>query len=104
MTQPQVQLSNVIYNAGNQCFEALATVTTQSATKTHACAIEAPISMSFEQAAEGLKLQALRQNEKGAGMYSQMRHHVATARAGRPRFDPRTWLAQLGLGIDTKAA
>ncbi len=104
MTQTQVQLSNVIYNAGSQCFEALVTVTTRSATKTYSCAIEAPITMSFEQAAEGLKIQALRQNAHGTGMYSQMRHHVAPALAGRTNFDPRTWLAQLGLGYVIKAA
>lgn len=104
MTQTQVQLSQVIYNAATQSFEALATVTTQSGTKTYPCAIEAPITMSFERAAEGLKIKALRNSKSRRGMCSQLRHHVATVRAGRARFDPRTWLAQLGFGSIDKAA
>lgn len=104
MTHTQVMLSDVIYNAGNQCFEALVTVRMDDLTKTYPCAIEAPISMSFEKAAEGLQTQALRKNKQGAQMYSQMRRHVAGVRAGRQRFDPRTWLAQLGFGSVDKAA
>lgn len=104
MTQTQVQLSQVIYNAATQSFEALATVTTQTETKTYPCAIEAPITMSFERAAKGLKIKALRKSASNSGMYSQMRHHMAAVRAGRPRFDPRTWLAQLGFGSIDKAA
>lgn len=104
MTQTQVQLSQVIYNAANQSFEALATITNQTDTKTFPCSIEAPITISFERAAEGLKTQALRKSASSHGMYSQMRHHMATVRAGRPRFDPRTWLAQLGFGSIDKAA
>ena len=62
------------------------------------------MNISFAQAASGLKVQALRANTSNKGMYSQMRHHVAAVRAGRPRFDPRTWLAQLGFGALDKAA
>ncbi|WP_298859686.1 orotidine 5-phosphate decarboxylase [uncultured Sulfitobacter sp.] len=104
MTHTQVHLSQVIYNAATQSFEALATVKTKTDSKTFPCSIEAPITMSFERAASGLKTQALRANASGTGMYSQMRHHMATVRAGRPRFDPRTWLAQLGFGSLDKAA
>ncbi|MEH6830548.1 orotidine 5-phosphate decarboxylase [Sulfitobacter sp.] len=104
MTQTQVHLSEVIYNGATQSFEALATVSTQTDTKTYPCSIEAPMSMSFERAAKGLETQALRKSASGKGMYSQMRHHMATVRAGRPRFDPRAWLAQLGFGSIDKAA
>jgi|TARA_B110000908_G_C10220121_1_gene434886 hypothetical protein len=104
MTHTQVQLSQVIYKAASQSFEALATVTSQANTKTFPCSIEAPINMSFERAAEGLKTQAVRKSASAHGIYSQMRHHMATVRAGRPRFDPRTWLAQLGFGSTDKAA
>lgn len=104
MTHTEVHMSQVIYNAATQSFEALATVTTQNDTKTFPCAIEAPITMSFERAAAGLKTKALRASASGQGMFSQMRHRIPAVRAGRPRFDPRAWLAQLGFGSIDKAA
>ncbi|RKE97379.1 hypothetical protein [Sulfitobacter guttiformis] len=104
MTNTFIELNNVVYNAATQCFEALVTVETDTTTKTYPCAIEAPMSMSFEQAALGLQEQAVRRSKKATGMYSQMRHHVAPARAGRPRFDARTWLANLGFGSFNEAA
>ena len=104
MTQTQARLSQVIYNAATQTFDALATVTTQTGTKTFPCSIEAPITMSFERAATGLKTKALRTSAKGNSIYSQTRHRMAAVRAGRPRFEPRVWLAQLGFGTIDKAA
>lgn len=104
MTQTQVQLRNVTYNAANQSFEALATVTSQSGTRTHPCFIEAPVTMSFEGAAKGLETQALRNDTRESGLSSQMRHRVVPVRAGRQRFGPRAWLAQLGFGNIDKAA
>ena len=62
------------------------------------------MSMSFEQAAKGLETQALRLHKSRKGMYSQMRTRVAEVRAGRPRFDPRAWLSQLGFNAMDKAA
>ncbi len=104
MTLTSVQINDVAYNAATQCFEALVTVRKQDRIYKYPCAIEAPISMSFEQAAEGLQKQALRSHKAGRGMYSQMRRQVAGMRAGRPRFDPRSWLAQLGFGTQDRAA
>lgn len=104
MTQTQVQISDVVYNAGTQCFEALVTVHGGATAKKYACEIEAPITMSFEQAAKGLQKQAMRRHNAKTGMFSQMRRHVADVRAGRPSFDPRAWLAQLGFGSIDKAA
>lgn len=104
MTTQKIQISEVAYNAANQCFEAMVSIGTGSKTAKYPCAIEAPINMSFEQASKGLMTQALRRHKSRDGMYSQMRSHVATVRAGRQRFDPRTWLAQLGFGpLDTAA-
>ena len=60
-----LQLSDVIYNAANQTFEALVTVHDQSGTRRYACAISAPINMEFEDAAKGLSTQAMRQHERG---------------------------------------
>jgi hypothetical protein len=103
MTQTSTQLRDVTYNASNQCFEALVTVQCAGASKTYPCSIEAPLTMSFEKAAEGLRKQALRRDEKSEGMYSQMQHR-ANVRAGRARFDVSGWLSQLGFGIFNKAA
>lgn len=104
MKQRTVRIENVIYNAASQSFEALVTVNSSGRTFKYPCAIDAPITMSFEQAANGLKTQALRRHKSGTGMYSQMRRHMARVRAGRQGFDPRAWLAQLGLISTDKAA
>jgi len=55
-----LQLSDVIYNAANQSFEALVTVHDASGQQRYACAIDAPIDMEFKDAAQGLTKQALR--------------------------------------------
>lgn len=104
MTQPMIRISDVMYNAATQCFEAMVTVGTGERAVKYPCEIEAPITMSFEQAAKGLKTQALRRHKSRSGMHSQMRRHVAKARAGRAKFDPRAWLVQLGFGQIDNAA
>jgi len=55
-----LQLSDVIYNAATQSFEALVTVHDASGQQRYVCAIDAPIDMAFEDAAQGLTKQALR--------------------------------------------
>lgn len=55
-----LQLSDVIYNAASQSFEALVTVHDASGKQRYACAIDAPIDLAFEDAARGLTKQALR--------------------------------------------
>ncbi|MEP2919962.1 MAG: orotidine 5-phosphate decarboxylase [Sulfitobacter sp.] len=104
MSKQKIQISEVVYNAANQCFEALVSVDTGNKMIKYPCSIDAPITMSFEQATKGLTTQALRRHKSRNGMHSQMRHHVATVRAGRQRFDPRSWLAQLGFGSLDSAA
>jgi hypothetical protein len=104
MKQTSIRIGHVAYNAATQCFEALVTVHSDGRTKNIPCAIEAPITMSFARAAEGLKKQALRRQGRNLGLFSQMRRQVADVRAGRPRFDPRGWLAQFGIGTEDKAA
>lgn len=80
-----VELNNVIYNAANQSFEALATVYAGKSSRSFACAIEAPIDMSFEDAAAGLKTQAIRRFDGRGGLSST--HPLikvqAQVRAGR---------------------
>ncbi len=60
-----LQLSDVVYNAATQSFEALVTVHDGTRTQRYACAIDAPITMEFEAAAKGLATQALRRNQLG---------------------------------------
>lgn len=104
MTQTKIQMSDVIYNACTQCFEALVTVNTGQRTSKYPCAIEAPITMSFADASKGLATQAMRRHEGRSGLRSQMRLHAPGLRAGRQHFDPRRWLAQLGFGSLDKIA
>ena len=108
MTPTIIKLDQVTYNASNRCFEALVKVQTGPVSRTYPCAIEAPLTMPFEKAAEALRLQALRCATQSGSMYSQMRHS-APVRAGRidtgrTRFDARRWLAQLGFVTLNKAA
>lgn len=102
--QPNVHINDVIYNASTQCFEALVSVHAGTRASKYPCAIEAPITMSFEDATEGLMTQALRRHSQRSGLHSQMRNHAPLPRAGRQRFDPRDWLEQLGFGLSGKAA
>lgn len=95
MQTSSIQLSDVIYNAANQTFEALVSIHNEGRMRKFACAIKAPISMSFEQAAEGLTKQAIRRDTQRSGMYSELMMRTAKLRAGRPRFDPRRWLESI---------
>jgi len=93
-TRP-IQLTDVIYNAANQCFEALVTVHDEDNSRKYACAINAPITMSYAQAADGLSRQALRRHQLRGGMFSETPRHVPTQRAGRKPFDPLHWLENI---------
>ena len=95
MNTATVELSNVIYNAATQSFEALVTVRNGDTTRKYPCAINAPISMSFEDAALGLSKQALRRHRSNACIYAESRPHVPAQRAGRQFFDPMKWLESL---------
>lgn len=93
-TRP-VQLTNVIYNAASQCFEALVTVHDGDKSKKYACAINAPIEMTFEDAATGLKTQALRRHAGMPGLASRYITPRAAQRAGRPAYSTMEWLENL---------
>ena len=62
-----VELTQVIYNAATQAFEARATVHDKDGARSYACAIEAPIDMDFDRASEGLQMQALRRHAGRTG-------------------------------------
>jgi hypothetical protein len=85
MPTQAVELNNVIYNAANQSFEALATVYAGMSSRSFACAINAPIDMTFEDAAKGLSTQALRRYNGRTGLSSTHPSSIPapSARAGR---------------------
>lgn len=82
MQNQAVELNNVIYNAASQSFEALATVYAGSSSRSFACAINAPIDMTFADAAQGLSTQARRRFNGDAGLSSS---HPATTPAPQVR-------------------
>ncbi len=90
-----IQLTEVIYNAATQSFESLVTVHDGDRSRKYACAIAAPITMSFENAADGLARQALRRHKNNKDLYSEIKYQMPVPRAGRQRFDPRRWLENL---------
>ena len=87
-----VQLTDVTYNAAEQAFDALVSVYDDNAVKKYACSIEAPITMSYAEAAEGLKVQALRCHQQQKGMVSEVSRHMPTPRAGREPVNAFRWL------------
>lgn len=93
-TRP-VQLTDVIYNATTQCFEALATVYDGNSSQKYPCAINAPIDMSFKDAARGLSTQATRRHEAKRGLSSRVVAHRPLQRAGRPTTDAIQWLENI---------
>lgn len=95
MQKRPVQLTDVIYNAADQCFEALVTVHDGDNSKKYACAINAPIEMTFADAAEGLKVQALRRHTGNAGLASRFITPRPLQRAGRPARSTMEWLQNL---------
>ena len=90
-----IELSDVRYNASTACFEASVTVHDNSTVRQYACAIAAPISTSFEEAAKGLARQAIRRHQHRGGLFSEVTSFRPKARAGRRGFDPVRWLGEL---------
>lgn len=95
MQSQPIQISDVIYNAGTQSFDALVIVHDGAQSRKYACSINAPINMTFKDAAFGLQKQAMRRHRTKRGIFSEVRNNAARPRAGRASFDPRHWLQQL---------
>ncbi len=89
MQSLKTELTDVIYNAASQAFEARVAVHGPDGLESYACAIEAPITMSFKDAAKGLTRQALRKHGAPRGMRSWIApanvERVATRTAERLR-------------------
>lgn len=90
-----IQLSDVRYNAATQNFEASVTVHDNATVRRYACAIPAPISMSFTEAAEGLTRQAVRRHQQRGGLFSEVGRASGTLRSDRSSRAPMRWLQQL---------
>ncbi len=90
-----VQLTDVIYNAANQMFEATVTIYDQGKATRYACAIAAPITMSFADAAKGLKTKAQRLHTQSNGLASTVLPVQDCKLAKRRPFDPTKWLQSL---------
>ena len=99
-----VQISDVIYNPASSCFEALVTVHDGDTSRRYACAIDAPIQMSFEDAASGLSKQALRRHAGESGLTSYRLPRKAAPRAGRHAPMIKHWLDPLTALLGKHAA
>lgn len=93
-TRP-IRSQDIRYNAATQSFEALVTVRKGDVSRSYACAIAAPITMSFAEAAEGLRIQAMRRMTGRGGLHSTLKRLTPAQRAGRRSFDPIRWLEKL---------
>lgn len=80
----KTEMTDVIYNAAAQAFEARVTVYGTDGAQTYACAIEAPISTSFADAAKGLTRQALRKHSAPRGLRSWVAPSVVQRAVQRP--------------------
>ncbi|MEO0401488.1 MAG: orotidine 5-phosphate decarboxylase [Pseudomonadota bacterium] len=78
-----LQLTDVIYNAATQSFDALVTVHDTTGARSYACSIDAPITMEFDDAAQGLVTQAMRRHTHGRADGAQMPTAAVPQRAGR---------------------
>lgn len=78
-----LQLSDVIYNAATQSFEALVTVHDGDSARSYACAISAPITMEFDEAARGLATQAMRRHTRDRFVATHMPAAIAPRRVNR---------------------
>jgi hypothetical protein len=103
MSKHPVKIDSVRYNAATQSFEAAVTVYGDRGTRSYACAIEAPITTTFAEAAEGLAVQAQRRYGGRGGLHSRRTAHVPRLRAGGRAFDPSRWLQGL-LGKNGRSA
>ncbi len=99
-----IQLTDVRYNAASQTFEALVTVHDNTLVRRYACAFQAPMTLTFDDAAKGLAKQAIRRHQHRGGLFSEPNSHKPRQRAGRPGFDPVRWLESLITRSDRTAA
>lgn len=100
----QIQMNDVIYNAAEQCFEAVVTVHDGDSLRKYACSINAPMSTSFADAAKGLSTQAERRHLGRGGMFSEVQKSIGTKPTRTARFELKSWLENITRLPGLKAA
>lgn len=68
-----IEMNDVRYNAATQSFEAAVTVHDNSTVRSYPCAVKAPLSLNFEDAAKRLTKQAIRRHQRQGGLFSEIR-------------------------------
>lgn len=99
-----IELKDVRYNAGNQCFEAIVTLHDNATVRRYACAFEAPITLAFEDATKGLARQAIRRHQQKDGLFSEFSEMVRETPRRLTRWSTRRWLNGLISAPERKAA
>lgn len=95
MSNERIKMDGVRYNAATQSFEATVTVFGDEGRRSYACAIPAPITMSFADAADGLARQAKRRYDGRGGLFTRPVPRHPAIRSGRRRFSPSEWLREV---------
>lgn len=95
MSNDPIKMDCVRYNAATQSFEATVTVFGELGTRSYACAISAPITMTFADAADGLARQAQRRYDGRGGLFARPISRYPALRSGARRFNPRQWLREV---------
>lgn len=90
-----IELNDVQYNATEQQFEASVTVHDNATVRRYACAIAAPITVDFEQAAKGLAKQAIRRHQSGRGLFSERETRMSRTSSRLTRRSVNRWLQRL---------
>lgn len=72
MLRQKIEMSDVIYNAAEQAFEARVTIQSDAVHVRYACSLRAPITTSFEEAARRLRNNAIHQARSWAPNASYM--------------------------------
>lgn len=92
----EAHLSDVIYNAAEQSFEGVVTVTSARGPLRYAASYSAPITTDFEDAAEGLIARAVRMHELNRGMRAGLVRRIDIPTLRKPsRPTPTRWLDSL---------
>ncbi|KNG94524.1 hypothetical protein [Pseudaestuariivita atlantica] len=81
----QATLSDVIYNAAEQAFEAVVTIQSVRGPLRYAASYHAPMTTEFEQAASGLIDRAERMHKLNRGMRAVSARRLALPPMARPR-------------------
>ncbi len=90
-TTPSARISDVIYNAANQCFEATVTLFESGLPVRYACHVPAPITMSFEDASRRLIAQARRLQKSPIGLRARMMPTTSGTSSRHSRAPLKIW-------------